>query len=117
MTSRGLRVYSRVLLDGRLGGGFLQRLDIGSDVQRLDIDQLSDAALFKPGKKRACGPVISHARILVADRGPRNNRKHTAIRMIASTPKKSSIMGAPPELNGCAPELDRPARISTDFYG
>ena len=58
-----------VLLDGRLGGGFLQRLDIGRDMQRLDIDQLGDAALFEPGEERAARPVIGHAGVLVADRG------------------------------------------------
>ena len=57
-----------VLLDGRLGGGVLQRLDIGRDMQRLDIDELGDAALFEPGEERACGPVIGHAGVLVADR-------------------------------------------------
>src|SRR3954453_21475583 len=57
-----------VLLDGWLRGGFLQRLDIGGDMQRLDIDKFGDAALFEPRKKRACRPVIGHAGILVADR-------------------------------------------------
>ena len=42
-----------VLLDRRLGGGFLQRLDIGGDVQRLDVGELGDAVLFEPGEERA----------------------------------------------------------------
>ena len=57
-----------VLLDGRLGDGFLQRLDIGRDMQRLDIGELGDAVPFEPGKERARRPVIGHARVLVADR-------------------------------------------------
>src|SRR4051794_28454426 len=59
---------SKVLFDDRLGGGLLQRLDVGRDVQWLDLDQLGDATLFEPGEERAAGPVIGYAGILVADR-------------------------------------------------
>jgi hypothetical protein len=49
----------QVLLAGRIGRGALfycpvaglrdfQRLDVGSDMQRLDIDELADAMLFQP---------------------------------------------------------------------
>jgi hypothetical protein len=53
-----------MLLDGWPRGGALfnravasvrnpQRLEIGGDVERLDIGQFIDAVLFKPGEERA----------------------------------------------------------------
>jgi hypothetical protein len=51
----------------RLGRGRLQHLYIGGDVNGLDIGQLADLMLFDPGKEVARGPVIGHARVLVAD--------------------------------------------------
>jgi hypothetical protein len=71
---------SQVLLDGRpgrgalfhcgiAGVGHLQRLDIRSDMERLDIDEPADAVLLEPGEERAHGPVIGHARVVVVDRG------------------------------------------------
>ena len=57
-----------MLLYGRLGGRGLERLDIGGDVDRLDVGELVDAVLLQPGKKVAHGPVIGHAGVLVADR-------------------------------------------------
>jgi hypothetical protein len=43
----------QVLLDGRLGGRGLQRLDVGRDVDRLDIGDLGQAISFEPGEERA----------------------------------------------------------------
>jgi hypothetical protein len=37
-------------------------------VHRLDVRQLGDVVLFEPGEERARGPVISLARVAVADR-------------------------------------------------
>ena len=51
-----------------LGRGFLRRLDISRDMQRLDVDKLCDAALFEPAEERARRLIIRHARVLVADR-------------------------------------------------
>ena len=69
-----------VLLDGRPGGcalfhcriagvGHLQRFDIRSDMEGLDIDEPADAVLLEPGEERAHGPVIGHAGVVVPDRG------------------------------------------------
>jgi len=55
--------------DGRLGGRRLQHLYIGGDVDRLDVGELANLVLLDPGKEVAGGPVIGHARVLVADRG------------------------------------------------
>ena len=57
----------QVLLDGRpcrcallhgpiAGVRHLQRLDIGSDMERLDIDEPADAVLLEPGEERARRP-------------------------------------------------------------
>ena len=57
----------QVLLDGRprrstlfhcriAGVRHFQRLDIGRDMERLDIDEPADAVLFEPGEERADGP-------------------------------------------------------------
>ena len=71
-----------VLLDGRLGGRGLQRLDIGGDVDRLDVDELDDAVLLEPGEEMAGGPVIGHPGVLVADVGG-EEFEEPARRMIA----------------------------------
>jgi hypothetical protein len=55
--------------DGRLGGRRLQHLYIGGDVDRLDVGELANLVLLDPAKEVAGGPVIGHARVLVADRG------------------------------------------------
>ena len=60
---------SEVQLYRRLGRGRLQHLYIGGDVNGLDIGELADLMLLDPGKEMARGPVIGHARVLVADRG------------------------------------------------
>jgi hypothetical protein len=57
-----------MLFDRRLGGSGLQRLDISSNMDRLDIDELDNAVLFEPGEEIAGSPVIGHAGVLVADR-------------------------------------------------
>jgi hypothetical protein len=41
-----MRISREVLLDGRLGGGRLQRLDIGRDVNGFDIGKLADQVLI-----------------------------------------------------------------------
>jgi hypothetical protein len=58
-----------VLLDGRLGHPGPERLDIGGDVERLDVDELADLVAVDPGKEIRDGPVIGHAGIPVADGG------------------------------------------------
>jgi len=44
---------SEVLLHRRLGGRGLERLDIGGDMDRLDIDEFDDAVLLQPGEEMA----------------------------------------------------------------
>jgi len=58
-----------VLLDGRLGHLALQRLDIGGDVERLDIGELTDPVAFDPAEELCDRPVIRHPGVLVADGG------------------------------------------------
>jgi hypothetical protein len=58
-----------VLLDGRLGHFGLQRLDIGGDVERLDIDQGHDPGGIEPGEEVRDGPVIGHPGVFVPDGG------------------------------------------------
>ena len=65
----------QVLLDCRLRHGFLQALNIGRDVQRLDVGQLADPVTVAPGEKQLHRPVICHARILVPDRGSEEFQK------------------------------------------
>src|SRR3954466_12191349 len=55
----------QMLLDSRLGGRVLQRLDIGGDVDRLDIEKLDNAVFPKPAKEMAGGPVIGQPGIFV----------------------------------------------------
>ena len=57
-----------VLLDRRLLKILAERLDIGGDMQRLDIGDFADLVLVAPGEEPTAGPVIRHARILVPDR-------------------------------------------------
>ena len=58
-----------MLLDGRLGHLALQRLDIGGDVERLDVDEPTDPVALDPGKELCDRPVIRHPGVLVADGG------------------------------------------------
>ena len=58
-----------VLLDRRLLEILAERLDIGGDVQRLDIGNLADLVVVAPGEEPSCSPVIGHAGVLVADGG------------------------------------------------
>ena len=60
---------SQMLLDCRLRGRCLQGLDIGGNVQRLDIGELADPMPLNPGEEVAHGPVIGYAGVLVADLG------------------------------------------------
>ena len=59
----------QVLLDGRLRHRLTKVLDIGRDVQRLDISDAADPMLVAPAEKIANRPVGRHAGVLVADRG------------------------------------------------
>ena len=43
----------QMLLDRRLLETFAKRLDIGRDVQRLDVGQLADLVLLAPGEEPA----------------------------------------------------------------
>jgi len=56
-----------VLLDGRLFEIRPERLDVGGDVQRLDIGQLTNVMPLAPGEEPAARPVIGLAGIPVAD--------------------------------------------------
>jgi hypothetical protein len=58
-----------VLLDGRLGRRGLQRLDIGGDVQRLDIGKIADVVPVEPGEERPNRPIIGQAGVAVVDLG------------------------------------------------
>jgi hypothetical protein len=54
-----------VLLDRRLLEILAERLDIGGDVQRLDIGDLSNLVLIAPGEEAYAGVVIGRPRVLV----------------------------------------------------
>ena len=43
----------QVLLDGRLLEILAERLDVGGDVQRLDVGELADLVLLAPGEEPA----------------------------------------------------------------
>ena len=58
-----------MLLDRRLLEILAQRLDIGRNVQRLDIGDLADLVMVALGEEPLRGPVIGHAGIFVADGG------------------------------------------------
>ena len=58
-----------VLLDRRLLKILAHSLDIGGDMQWLDIGNLADLVMVAPGEEPSCGPVIGHAGIFVADGG------------------------------------------------
>ena len=58
-----------VLFYRGLGHPGAERLDIGGDVERLDVDELADLVTVDPGKELRHGPVIGHAGVLVADGG------------------------------------------------
>jgi hypothetical protein len=58
-----------VLLDRRLFEILAERLDIGGDMQRLDIGDLTEFVLIAPGEEPHDGVVIGRPRVLVADGG------------------------------------------------
>ena len=58
-----------VLLDRRLLEILAERLDIGGDVQRLDVGELADPVMVAPGEEPPAGMVIGRAGVLVADGG------------------------------------------------
>jgi hypothetical protein len=58
-----------VLLDGRLRHSVLERLYIGGDVERLDIDQRDDPGGIEPSEEVRDRPVIGHPGVLVPDGG------------------------------------------------
>jgi len=59
----------QVLLDGRLLEILAERLNIGGDMQRLDVGDLADLMPVAPGEEPHDGMVISLPRVLVADGG------------------------------------------------
>ena len=59
----------QVLLDRRLLEVLAERLDIGGDVERLDIGDLADLVLVAPGEEPHGGAIVRHARVFVADGG------------------------------------------------
>jgi len=64
------RPRGRALPDGAIAGiQYRQRLQIGGDVERLDIGQLANAVLLEPGEERTRRRVIGHAGVVVFDRG------------------------------------------------
>jgi len=58
-----------VLLDRRLLEIRPKRLNIGGDVQRLDVGELADAVVLAPGEEPAGGMQVGRAGVLVADVG------------------------------------------------
>ncbi len=58
-----------VLLDGWLLEVLTERLDIGGDMQRLDIGNFADLVLIDPGEEPHGGAVIGLPCVLVADGG------------------------------------------------
>jgi hypothetical protein len=54
--------------DGWLGGGRLQHLYIGGDMNRLDLGERADLVPLEPREKMARGPIIGHTGVLIADR-------------------------------------------------
>jgi hypothetical protein len=58
-----------VLLDRRLRHSLLERLYIGGDVERLDIDQRPNAGRVQPSEEVRDRPVIGYPGVLVADGG------------------------------------------------
>jgi hypothetical protein len=69
MENVNLSLAEEALLDRRLRHSLLERLHIGGDVERLDIDQRHNAGGIEPGEEIRDGPVIGHAGVLVADGG------------------------------------------------
>ncbi len=58
-----------MLLDHRLLKILAHGLDIGGDVQRLDIGDLADLVMVAPGEEPDAGMIIRHAGVFVADGG------------------------------------------------
>jgi hypothetical protein len=58
-----------MLLDRRLLKILPKSLDIGGDMQRLDIGDLADLVMVAPGEEPLGGSLIGHAGIFVADGG------------------------------------------------
>jgi hypothetical protein len=58
-----------VLLDHRLFKIPSKRLDIGGDMERLDIGDLADLVLVAPGEEPRGGAIVRHAGVFVADGG------------------------------------------------
>jgi hypothetical protein len=56
-----------VLLDCQSLEIFSQRLDIGRDVQRLDIGELAELVMLAPAKEPVDGMEVSRPRVLVAE--------------------------------------------------
>jgi hypothetical protein len=68
----------KVLLDGRLRHSLLERLYIGGDVERLDIDQRPDPGGIEPGEEVRDGPVIAMRVFLLRMVAAKNSRKRRA---------------------------------------
>jgi hypothetical protein len=64
-----MRIAAKVLLDRRFRGLDLQHLQIGGNMERLDIGALANPMLLDPGEEVADGSVIGHARVVIVDRG------------------------------------------------
>ncbi len=58
-----------MLLDRRLLEILPKGLDIGGDVQRLDIGEVADLVMIAPGEEPDAGMIIRHAGVFVADGG------------------------------------------------
>jgi hypothetical protein len=59
----------QVLLDRRLLKILAERLDIGGDVERLDVGELAEFVAIAPVEEPHDGMVIGRPRVLVADGG------------------------------------------------
>jgi len=72
-----------VLLDRRFPEVLAERLDIGGDVQRLDVGDLADLVPVAPGEEPHGGVVIGLPCVLVAD-GRGEEFEETARGLVAS---------------------------------
>jgi hypothetical protein len=67
-------------------------LDIGRDVQRLDISDAADPMPIAPAEKIANRPVVRDAGVLVADRGGEDSRNRRAAWSPASAMTRGTTM-------------------------
>jgi hypothetical protein len=67
-----------VLLDRRLSSRRLQGLDVGGNVDRLDVNELDDVVLLKPSEKMTSCPVICKTGVLLRIVAAKNSKNRRA---------------------------------------